>query len=618
MERVMAKPGKSNQRCGRHHSWHTAVVTLTYAVLAVAAFLPVGPLDDSRIVSHLPSDTMAVGWFLAWPAYALAHAHNVLFTNWLDHPTGVNLSVNQSMPLLGVVMAPVTLVFGPFATINLTLRLAFVASALAMYFVLRRFCVRDLSAFLGGLLYGFSPFIVAHSAVNQDFTFAPLPPLILLALYGLAHDDDRKVLTTGLLLGLGIAAQLYLNPEMAMDTLVVAGFTVLICGTAAARRIGRARVVRFCRGCGIAAGTAFVLSAPFLWYYLTGPQHLHGSVVAPSILAVFHTDLAGLVTPGRNQLLASTSVNATGNEFMAGMTNEIGTYLSVPLLVGLVWFVVRHWRKAVVSVSAVTFLVALVLSLGPRLSFDNHVLPIPLPDRALDLLPLFDRLESVRYFLFVDLAAAVILAVGIDLVLCEWQPRAFIARHMRIDHARLVGGLVVAVVLLFPLIPRGPYPSEPTDVPSYFTSSSVDRITTGATVLTYPYAEPDNVSAEIWQLAAGLRFRLVGGYAYVSNNGGQPFGNPPIHPGTVVSLLRTAYVDYLVRPPADTATYRAIRAGLREARIDDFVMAMRGAHPGLVRAEMTAALGRRPVATGGVLVWYEVPGDLAAFRASPR
>jgi hypothetical protein len=37
-----------------------------------------------------------------------------------------------------------------------------------------------------------------------------------------------------------------------------------------------------------------------------------------------------------------------------------------------------------------------------------------------------------------------------------------------------------------------------------------------------------------------------------------------------------------------------------------------------VRAEMTAALGRRPVATGGVLVWYEVPGDLAAFRASPR
>jgi hypothetical protein len=303
---------------------------------------------------------------------------------------------------------------------------------------------------------------------------------------------------------------------------------------------------------------------------------------------------------------------------MAGMTNEIGTYLGVPLLVGLVWFVARHWRKAVVSVSTVTFLAALVLSLGKRLSFDNHVLPVPLPDRGLDLLPLFDRPESVRYFLLVDLAAAVILAVGIDLVLCEWQPRAFIARHMRIDHARLVGGIVVAVVLLFPLIPRWPYPSEPTDVPSYFTSSSVNNITTGAVVLTYPYAEPDNVSAEIWQLAAGLRFRLVGRYAYVANNGGQPFGNPPIHPGTVVSLLRTAYVDYLVRPPADMATCRAIRAGLREVRIDDIVMAMRGAHPGLVRAEMTAALGRRPVATGGVLVWYDVPRDLATFRPSPR
>jgi hypothetical protein len=612
----MASPAEHAPRLPRR-GWHAVAALVAYAVLAVLAFLPVLPLDDSRIVARLPSDTIAVGWFLAWPTYALAHAHSVLFTSWIDYPTGVNLAVNQSMPLLGVVMTPVTHLFGPFATINLTLYLGFVVSALAMFIVLRRFCRRDLASFIGGLLYGFSPFAVAHSSVNQDFTFAPLPPLILLAVFELAGDKNPRILRTGSLLGVALAAQLYLNPETTADTVVVACGTAIVCGAVAVRQIGRARALRFLRGCSVAALVAGALSAPFLWYYFAGPQNLGGSVL-PVSLGAFHTDVAGLVTPGRNQLFGPTSVGATGNEFMAGMTNEIGTYLGVPLLVGLVWFVARHWRIRVVAASAVTFVVALVLSLGPQLYFDNHALGIPLPDRILDNLPVLDRLESTRYFLLVDLAAAVILAIGLDHVLREWSPREFVTRHLRANRARLAGGLLLAGALLFPLIPRWPYPSEQIGVPGYFTGPSVDRIAEGAVVLTYPYAEPDNVTAEIWQLASGFRFRLAGGYAYVANNGGQSFGNPPIHPATLVELLRGAYVGYFWRPPETEATYRALRAGLHEARIDDFVMTMRGADPGLVRAEMTTALGRRPDAVGGVLVWYDVPRDLARMARTAR
>jgi hypothetical protein len=601
-----------------HRRWHTAAAAFVYSALAVVAFLPVLPFDNSHLPSLLPSDTMAVGWFLAWPAYALEHLHNVLFSNWMDYPTGVNLPVNQSMPLLGVVMTPITLLLGPFATINLTLRLAMVVSALAMYFVLRRFCARDLASFLGGLLYGFSPFIVAHSSVNQNFSFAPFPPLIFLALYKLATDTEQRVLRTGLVLGLLCAAQLYINPETTADTVVVAACTVVICGAFVLRRVERARVTRFLAGCAVGALAAGVLSAPFLWYYLAGPQRVGGTVIVPVILHLFHTDLAGLVTPGRNQLLGPTSQNATANEFLAGMTNEVGFYLGVPLLFGLVWFGARHWRRPVVAVSAVTFVVALVLSLGPQLSFDNRNLGITMPDRLLTSLPVLERLESVRFFLLADLAAAVILAVGLDQVLRTWQPRALVTRYVKLSHARLAGGVLLAAVLLFPLIPRWPYPEKSTDVPSYFTSPSVDRIADGAAVLTYPYAQPDDVAPEIWQLASGLRFRLIGGYAYVANNGGQPFGTPPIHPATIVSLLDGAYVSYLWRPLADEATYRSIRAGLRNAGVQDFILVMRGSDPRLVLREMTAALGCRPVAAGGVLVWYDVPRDLATMRSAPR
>ncbi|HXZ82223.1 MAG TPA: hypothetical protein VED84_00550 [Acidimicrobiales bacterium] len=610
-----ASPGRPPR--GVHRGRHTALAALVYTLLAIVAFLPVLPFDNSHIVSTLPSDTVAVGWFLAWPAYALEHAHNVLFSNWIDYPTGVNLPVNQSMPLLGLVMTPVTLAFGPIATINVTLRLAMVVSALAMYLALRRFCEKDLASFFGGLLYGFSPFIVAHSSVNQNFSFAPFPPLIFLALYELASGKQQHVLRTGLVLGLLLAAQLYLNPEMTVDAVVVAACTVVVSGAAVLRRADRARVIRFLEGCSVAVLAAGVLSLPFLWYYFAGPQHATNSTTLPFFPSLYHADLAGLVSPGRNQLIGPTSPNATGNLFLTGMTDEIGTYLGVPLLVGLVWFVARHWRERAIAVSAVTFVVALILSLGSNLYFDTRSLGIPLPLRAVENLPIFDRLESVRFFLFVDLAAAVIVAVGLDFVLRQWRPRAFLARYLQPSQARLAGGVLVAAVLLFPLIPRWPYPSEGTDVPRYFTSSAVEHIADGAVVLTYPYTEPNDTDPEVWQLASGFRFRLVGGYAYVANNGGVRFGAPPIHPGTIVSLLQGAYLKYyLGRPPADETTYRAIRAGLREAGVDDFILAMRGADPALVVREMTAALDRRPTSTGGVLVWYDVPRDLATVANS--
>ena len=106
-------------------------------------------------------------WFFEWPAFALAHGHSVLYSQWLFHPTGINLLNDTSVLALGIVLTPVTWLSGPVAAMNVALTLAPALSALAMFVLVRRWVVWQPAALVGGLVYGFSPFIVTELALNQ-------------------------------------------------------------------------------------------------------------------------------------------------------------------------------------------------------------------------------------------------------------------------------------------------------------------------------------------------------------------------------------------------------------------------------------------------------------------
>ena len=90
------------------------------------------------------------------------------------------------MPLLGVLGDAVTLAFGAFVTTTLFFTLAFPLSALV------RLCAHQplgpvaAGAFGGGLLYGFSPYLVAQGGSHLNLVFVPLPPLIFLVLAQIA------------------------------------------------------------------------------------------------------------------------------------------------------------------------------------------------------------------------------------------------------------------------------------------------------------------------------------------------------------------------------------------------------------------------------------------------
>ena len=84
--------------------------------IAVLAYWPVMPFDASKLPHLLGAgagDPAQMSWFLAWTPFALGHGLNPFFTNYIDYPLGVNLASNTSVPLLGLLAAPVTLRAGP-------------------------------------------------------------------------------------------------------------------------------------------------------------------------------------------------------------------------------------------------------------------------------------------------------------------------------------------------------------------------------------------------------------------------------------------------------------------------------------------------------------------------
>jgi hypothetical protein len=177
-----------------------------------------------------------------------------------------------------------------------------------------------------------------------------------------------------------------------------------------------------------------------------------------------------------------------------GNMAEQGLYLGLPLLLLLTVVVGAGRRRALVRISAVAGLIALVLSLGPLLHVAGHVVGW-LPDVALFKLPLLWAAMPARFALYVTLAAAVLVAVGLAGARRSRWPR--------------LGGWAAAVVSVAVLAPAPVAARWWRPVPAAVTSDALARaVSPGSTVISLPFwnFSDDGVYA---QAASGFSYNLV-------------------------------------------------------------------------------------------------------------
>jgi hypothetical protein len=596
-------PGADTERPGRPR-WRRAVVDavpslaslLVCLVLAAAVFARSWASPASTSIGPGSSDGALFMWFLRWTPHALEQGLNPLFTTHINVPDGVNVMWNTSLLLPGLLLAPITTAFGPVLTFNLLLVLGPALSAWCAALAFRRYVRSPIAALAGGLVYGFSPYMLAQSRGHLHLTLVFLVPLLLLVLDEILVRQRWRPLAAGAVLGLLAACQIFIGEEVLSFTAIIGLALLLLLLLLFPRqvpgRVGYALLAFTAAAVVFAALTAWPLA-----FQLTGPQHVSGDLHLGENAP---TDLYGLVVPNRVQAIAPDAAVQVSSRF-PGNVAEINGYLGIPLVLIIVFTAVRWWRTRVVRVAALLLLVPLVLSMGTRLHVGGHRTGIPLPWAAIDSVPLLESAGPNRFMLLATLFAGLLLALFADRVR-DW------ATAPRLVALAMVGAALLAIV------PSGPLGGVPVQVPAFFTGRDVRRIPDGSVALVAPFPNPRNASPMFWQAMADLRFRTPGGYFVGPDPSGKPhYGSNPRRLSGVMAKIRSGW-----QAPKLGPELRAELAGdLAYWRVSTVVVGPMDRQATMVRF-FTALLGRRPSKVGGVWVWWDVrPGELHGGRALP-
>jgi hypothetical protein len=588
----------------------TAIAGLVYLALAILVWWNVWFTHPTTTTTCGCGDAARFVWFFAWPSFALTHGHSLFYSQWLFHPTGINLLNDTSVLALGVLFTPVTLAFGPVAAMNVALTLAPALSALAMYALLRRWVRWAPAAFVGGLVYGFSPFLITELALNQvNIAFLAIPPLVVLALDDLFVRQRRSPCRVGAVLALLIAVQFFVSTEVLVITVLFGLIAVVfMIGGVALRQRGEIgpRASHALRGtCVALGGGAVVLGYP-LWFLLRGQAHLTGPIWSNGSLSQYGNTVSSFVTSGGLGSLSATMSRFGG--YQGPALPGLG-YLGVGVVVvavggTVVW---RHDRRLLLFGGV--GLVAAALSLGPG---HGYWVPWTLVEKV----PLVGDIVEVRFMVVLVLCAAVMVAVVIDHGRTWLMTQRSTISRLAANALAATGAALMIVPTVVVLWPNVPLTTTAVVLPRWF-SSVGPRLPTATVVLSYPVPFSGLQSSQAWQAVDTMRWKQAGG--------GGPEG--------VLSRAGTAKAGFEVlldaslplgAPPGPSpSNLAAIRAALEMWKVTTVVVPDQSVLPLYERGRsnayavglFTAALGRRPVYGAGAWVW-SVASDTAAAPVS--
>ena len=574
-------------------------VIVGYLAIAIVAFWPVLPGGSYRLFGN-GGDSVLAMWFLAWVPYSLAHGLNPLFSHALFASSGgVNLAQNTEGPFLGLLTAPFAPFLGPVARANLLMVLAMPASATAAFIVLRKWKVWGPAAAIGGLMYGYSPYVVGQSLGHVVLVFLVLPPFIVLTVVSIVRGEGSPT-RLGIQLGLLVTAQFLAEAEI-MTTVAILTIWALVC--VAVRHPTRvADAARRClRPFGIAVGVSGALLAYPIWMMLAGPQHYTGT--AQPIPNPFYNDLINFVVPGPLQRvrLGPHFVNTPP----AGA--EAGGYIGIPVLLIAIFFVWRSRHSPRMQLVVAVLLAAMILSLGAHLAVDGHETGVPLPFSLFQNLPLLDNILPVRFSMETAACVAALIAFGLD---DFSRSHRHWARPIPTWSAFLAS--LVLIVVVVTQLPDWPNPSQPASTLPISLTRAVPA--NDPVAITYPIASPLYTEPMLWQAADDFRFLLVGGYAVHPTPTGAPTGMPDqMNPPGLDRFLegQEAYNPYLPPVPVTPALITTARevVARNDIRLVIVDRAVRGSTA--VIGVFSRAFGPPTAENGSYVLWASSSHPLA-------
>ncbi len=583
-ERPRAAPSTLRWRVG---------MPVTFVGLSFLVTLPLWLGSRPRLPGY-GADTALHLWFFSWFPYAISHGINPFVTTIGTYPMTSNLLWNNADLPLGLLSWPLFHLVGAAVAMGIVYGLLLAAAASAMAWQLRRHVRHPSSAWLGGLLFGFSPFAQSEMAAGHltlvNTATLPLGWWVGERALGSLRSRRHRVLW-GMAAGGWLVLQYWVGKEL-LATTALMGVLLLALNFRSVVRAG----LGWLRGVGpfllAALGLfALLMAFPLAVQASSGVPLGVPTVVSPKTNVI---DLLAFLLPGYSQLLGLGSLGALNGHF-SGVFLETDAYLGPPLLALAAWVAVRRRADPLVRIGASCAALGAVLALGGDLHVAGVDTRIPLPWLLFEHLPIYAKVVPSRLTVFVVAGVACLLAAGWDQIMEAARPGV---------RATSLG------ILLLPLLPSSGLVSGwagfPVSLPAVLTSAPLMRLPAGAPIVTVPITTPDNHGLTMyWQAVLGFRYAQPFGYLLHESPGGVlTDANPPSPLEAVLSQMSAG------NPAPSGVSSAEVRSQLRSWRIAALVVTPQRGLAAEVRS-WEGILGRPPRMIDGAAVWFS-PGRAPA------
>ena len=558
--------------------------------LVVVAFLIFGAvyvtfrfwLDPNRVVLRSnPGDQSFYEWMLAYQAHALTHFENPFYTYLQNAPVGVNLMCNASTPLVGWVVAPLTLLAGAHVAFGFVATFNLAATGAAWYFVLTRRMGRSrLAGAVGGAFLAFAPGMISQTNAHLHMTAAYLVPFIVWRVTKLG--EEGRVVRNGVALGLLVAAQVLIGEETLL--LAAIGLLVMVVVYAASRWSDAKRMAKpFVAAMGLGALITLAIDGYPLWMQFAGPNHAAG------VPTVYGGDVGAFVGYAQQSMAGSAFAALRVSPNPAEQSAFFGWGLTLLVLGAGVLL----WRHLTARILFVTALAAAVLSINNPVLFMGHRTNIPSPIGLVEKLPLMEALIIVR------LGLVTMVAVGLMLALLTDQVRDWAKRAEPTGVPVRALAVAVAVAVLLPLVPT-PLPTahRKVPIPEFITAERWrDHVGPGRTLV---YVAPTSQTNLAWAAAGGAGYAIVQGYFLFPRAADDTHARWET-PGRPTQVIMEKVMKG-GRHTVTDADRAAARADVRFWKADAVVLGAREPNAGPLR-RLTTELYGEPTLVAGAYVW---------------
>jgi len=533
---------------------------LLFLGIAVTALLP-GSLHPQEALIGYPGDSFQHAWFLWHFARAVSHGRNPYYTNLIFYPNRVNLAWSTLDPLAAALALPFSLTLGPTAAYNISLILQLSLAAFFAYLLCVRICGNVAASVIGGVCFGFSPWLMGEALGHLSLVTAfPIP------LYFLALDDVLRRREANWKNGIALGPALVLTALAHYNYTVFCLLLTLVIVCVDLSLEGWTLAVKVWKALAVGAATFGVLFLP-LFISMWGNPAARPKPRGAGLIEEHSADLFGWFVPSWDHMLVGRLARGW-NSGLFGAGYEGIVYLG-PVILALAaigaWAGLRGNRRWTIRLLAAAF-VFWALSLGPHIRVWGRQTRFPGPAFLL-YASVFGRFVSApaRFHVIAMLCLAALAAVGVTRIL-----NRVAGRRWRV--AVVVIGLSAALALDLLTLPfpvatsaasaRHPGFAIPTS------GCALPADVTGTTVVTVPELQwPYPVRAMWMQLADGGRYSLTDGYvSYGPTAMWNEFWKEPI-------LRSLRAIQGGNAAPFDEATVKAsLPAAIRELSIGAFVV----------------------------------------------